>query len=606
MARVAATGVRVEADAAVRARDLGEDPSLAIAMAEGLIARVEACAEGDRPVEAAFLASARAEFARASDDDDPALWTAAAAAWEALGRPYRAAQAVRRRAEALLARGEREGAAVAAAEALAAASAIGAVWLASEIEGFALRARLRLDPDEPSPPSAQTATDDGEDPFGLTPRERQVLALLADGRTNREIGAALYMAEKTASVHVSRILSKLDVRSRTEAAAVAHRVGLGLVQALQRADGLRRSARGDDDAEQRRGDERVPAWDSLCGTFSSARHGPRSKRASTARIGSGAPDIMATHYFPTDRVHFTWDAGNEPVLTIADGDTVVFETRDVSDNQIGPDSDTSVIADARLGPRVPARPARSSSTAPSRATRSRSRSSTSTPRAGAGRRSCPGSGCWPTTSPSRTCGSSTSPRATSRTSARTSPSRWTRSWARWASARRARAATPIMPPGVFGGNMDTRQLVQRHDALPADPGARRAVLDRATRTAARATARSASPASRPRCTRRCASGVEKRSIPAPQYRTAPGPLTPAVDEGSFFATTGVGPDLFENAQNATRAMIDHLVDEHDLSREDAYVLCSLVVDLKISEIVDAGQFVVSAVLPEAIFPIELL
>src|SRR4051794_14016793 len=53
---------------------------------------------------------------------------------------------------------------------------------------------------------------------------------------------------------------------------------------------------------------------------------------------------MATHYFPTDRVHFTWDAGNEPVLTVADGDTVVFETRDVSDNQIGPDSDVSVIA----------------------------------------------------------------------------------------------------------------------------------------------------------------------------------------------------------------------------------------------------------------------
>src|SRR3954453_5742455 len=53
---------------------------------------------------------------------------------------------------------------------------------------------------------------------------------------------------------------------------------------------------------------------------------------------------MATHYFPTDSVHFTWDTGNEPLLTVADGDTVVFETRDVSDNQIGPDSDASVIA----------------------------------------------------------------------------------------------------------------------------------------------------------------------------------------------------------------------------------------------------------------------
>ena len=226
MARVAATGARVEADAAVRARDLGEDPSFAIASAEALIARVEACAEGERPVEAAFLASARAEQSRASGVDDPDLWTAAVGAWEALGRPYRAAQALRRKAEALLARGEREAAAESAASALAAAQEIGAAWLESEIEGFALRARLRLEPDESSPAPALAAADAGEDPFGLTPRERQVLSLLADGRTNREIGTALYMAEKTASVHVSRILSKLDVRSRTEAAALAHRVGL--------------------------------------------------------------------------------------------------------------------------------------------------------------------------------------------------------------------------------------------------------------------------------------------------------------------------------------------------------------------------------------------
>ena len=53
--------------------------------------------------------------------------------------------------------------------------------------------------------------------------------------------------------------------------------------------------------------------------------------------------MAQTHYFPTDQVHFTWDTGHEPVITIADGDTVVIETRDVSDNQIGPDSDASVI-----------------------------------------------------------------------------------------------------------------------------------------------------------------------------------------------------------------------------------------------------------------------
>ncbi len=73
---------------------------------------------------------------------------------------------------------------------------------------------------------AAPQTDGEAAPFGLTPRELQVLALIAEGATNRQIGAALYMAEKTASVHVSRILSKLGVRSRTQAAAVAHRLHL--------------------------------------------------------------------------------------------------------------------------------------------------------------------------------------------------------------------------------------------------------------------------------------------------------------------------------------------------------------------------------------------
>src|SRR5690349_17283236 len=53
---------------------------------------------------------------------------------------------------------------------------------------------------------------------------------------------------------------------------------------------------------------------------------------------------MATHYFPTDQVHYTWDTAHEPVLTVAQGDTVVYETREVSDGQIGPGSDASVIA----------------------------------------------------------------------------------------------------------------------------------------------------------------------------------------------------------------------------------------------------------------------
>ena len=91
-----------------------------------------------------------------------------------------------------------------------------------------------------------------------------------------------------------------------------------------------------------------------------------------------------------------------------------------------------------------------------------------------------------------------------------------------------------------------------------------------------------------------------RSIPSPQYRT-PAPLTPRVDVAPFYGTTGIGPDLFAGAQEAVWAMIDHVTGTYGLTREDAYLLASLCVDLKISEVVDAGQWVVSALLPEAVF-----
>ncbi len=75
-------------------------------------------------------------------------------------------------------------------------------------------------------PGGDTGDDAGVERWGLTEREHAVLALLADGRTNRQIGQTLFISEKTASVHVSRILGKLGVRSRVEAATTAHRLGL--------------------------------------------------------------------------------------------------------------------------------------------------------------------------------------------------------------------------------------------------------------------------------------------------------------------------------------------------------------------------------------------
>jgi ATP/maltotriose-dependent transcriptional regulator MalT len=248
---VAAEGVRIEGDAGQLARDRQDTGAEGVARgrADLLIERTRLAAESCGPVEEAELATAEAEYARAAgsaprapdDGRGPAdvdghaaavgggsslLWARAASAWEGLGRPYPVAYARWREAEALMAGRDRDGAAQAASDALAAARRLGSAWLAEEIESLAARARLQLGDETPAASVSAANGDEADDPFGLTPRERDVLALVASGATNREIGERLHMAEKTASVHVSRILAKLNVRSRTEAAAVAHRQGL--------------------------------------------------------------------------------------------------------------------------------------------------------------------------------------------------------------------------------------------------------------------------------------------------------------------------------------------------------------------------------------------
>ncbi len=228
IARVSAAGARIEADIAQRARDLREkrDERDAIARARIDVQRLRAAAQEGGPVERAWSATGAAELARARGRNDPALWSKAAQAWDAIDRPYLATASRWREAEAHVEAGERAKAEEPAGAALEAAGHLGSLWLQQEITALAFRARLDLG--EPvSTERDGEPTAEPEDPFGLTPRERQVLALIAEGATNRQIGAALFMAEKTASVHVSRILSKLGVSSRTQAAAVAHRLHLG-------------------------------------------------------------------------------------------------------------------------------------------------------------------------------------------------------------------------------------------------------------------------------------------------------------------------------------------------------------------------------------------
>jgi DNA-binding CsgD family transcriptional regulator len=227
IARATGIGLRIEADFAQRARDLREKAQErdAIARARIHMDRLRAAATEGGPVEQAWRTTGEAELARARGRDDGARWLKAAAEWDAITRPYPATVSRWRAAEAFVEAGDRAAAADSARAALATARTLGSRYLTEEISVLAERARLDLTSGgtDGAGLAAPEAAEPEEDPFGLTPRERQVLALIAEGATNRQIGAALYMAEKTASVHVSRILSKLGVRSRTQAAALAHR-----------------------------------------------------------------------------------------------------------------------------------------------------------------------------------------------------------------------------------------------------------------------------------------------------------------------------------------------------------------------------------------------
>lgn len=157
------------------------------------------------------------------------------------------------------------------------------------------------------------------------------------------------------------------------------------------------------------------------------------------------------------------------------------------------------------------------------------------------------------------------------------------------------------PPGKFGGNMDIRHLtVGTTLLLPVwVPGALFScgdchsaqgdgeVCGFGIETSMRATLRFR---------------LRKRlQLTSPAF-VAPNGLTPRSDRRGYYVTTGIAPDLMEGAQIAVRQMIAYLAQTYRLSRLDAYVLCSVAVDLKISEVVDQPNWIVSAYLPRGIMP----
>jgi DNA-binding CsgD family transcriptional regulator len=236
--RPAAVGLCALADQAWQARAAGDAQraSAAVARADHLVqvAR-EGAAFASRPKAVlgvdgrGWLARAEAEWRRAQGHNDPAAWQGVVDAFGP-GFVYETARSRYRLAESLAEAGRREEAQRELLLAVEVADRIGARPLRSALADLARRARLadRLAPAAAGGRGAQSGGAAARSPLsGLTDREVEVLRLLAAGQSNKEIGAELFIATKTASVHVSNILAKLGAASRTEAAAIAHAQGIG-------------------------------------------------------------------------------------------------------------------------------------------------------------------------------------------------------------------------------------------------------------------------------------------------------------------------------------------------------------------------------------------
>src|SRR5450830_721833 len=217
---IAALAISALADGAYVDRLVGRSAGAKVALGTELLDRAVTTAEKGRPRGGrlgpeglAWLARAHAEHSRLLGVNDPSLWAHATQGFE-YGYRYEEARSRWRWAQALLEAGDRDLATAHAQIALDAATAMGAGPLTAAIVALARRGRLDL-------PGVRAPAVDT-----LTGREAEVLALVAQGLTNRQVGERLFISGKTVSVHISNVLTKLGASGRTEAVAIAHRRGL--------------------------------------------------------------------------------------------------------------------------------------------------------------------------------------------------------------------------------------------------------------------------------------------------------------------------------------------------------------------------------------------
>ena len=231
-------GMRVEAERAEQARAALVSDTVESAIERGTALRslsLEMCRSGRqqgalRLVVDAYDVMCEGELLRIKGEAAPDVWSVVASSWEQLGHPYPHAYANWRWAEALLAR---PNGVMRASQLLRNAYRVALDLRASplqrELEALAKRARIDLAASAVAADEIKVV-DIRESVLqrlrveaGLTKREAQILSLVADGQSNRGIAETCFISEKTASVHVSNILMKLDVRSRVQAAALFHR-----------------------------------------------------------------------------------------------------------------------------------------------------------------------------------------------------------------------------------------------------------------------------------------------------------------------------------------------------------------------------------------------